>query len=322
MMHEHAEPAPPTRTLHALELPARLSDTGDATVRRALYVDCETTGLSFEHDQAIELALLPFTYALDDGRIGEVLHHEAQVHLHDPGRPLDALVTELTGLTDEDLRGRHIDVEAASALIARSSLIVARNARFDRPFFERALPATRALPWGCSQRDVRWSAHGFASAALHCLACHYGVFAKRRHRALADCEVGVWLLAQPLPGSDQRVLAALRQSARNETVLLWAVFARREYKDVLKARGYRWMPQRRHGILPSWWTELAPERVDAELEWLRETVYARDWFPPIPQRRIGARERWRADPLDGARLVSPEPTVRVDPERSHDGPTG
>ena len=159
-MHRQAESADETRTLRALALPARLCDTGDAPLRRALYVDCETTGLSFEHDQAIELAMLPFTYAPGDGRIGEVLHHEAQVHLHDPARPLDALITALTGLTDEDLRGRRIDAEAATALIARSDLIIAHNARFDRPFFERALPATRALPWGCSMRDVAWTAHG------------------------------------------------------------------------------------------------------------------------------------------------------------------
>ena len=59
-MHRQAESADETRTLRALALPARLCDTGDAPLRRALYVDCETTGLSFEHDQAIELAMLPF----------------------------------------------------------------------------------------------------------------------------------------------------------------------------------------------------------------------------------------------------------------------
>ena len=63
---------------------------------RALYVDCEPTGLSVERDQAIEVAMLPFTYTLDDGRIAEVLHHETQVYIQDPGRPLDAVITELT----------------------------------------------------------------------------------------------------------------------------------------------------------------------------------------------------------------------------------
>ena len=50
-------------------------------------------------------------------------------------------------------------------------------------------------------RDVPWTLHGCPSAALHCLACGYGTFARDRHRALADCEVGVWLLAQTLAGS-------------------------------------------------------------------------------------------------------------------------
>ena len=90
--HRRGTPSPSsrdTRTLCRLELPAHLCDTGDAALRRALYVDCETTGLSVEHDQAVELAMLPFTYSVADGRIAEALHHEAQVHLHDPGRPLD-----------------------------------------------------------------------------------------------------------------------------------------------------------------------------------------------------------------------------------------
>ena len=156
-MDAHCTPSGDTRTLHALELPARLCDTGDARLRRGLYVDCETTGFSFEHDQAIELALLPFTYAVDDGRIAEVLHDEAQVHLQDPGRALEPDIMALTRLTDEDLRGCSVDVDAASALIARSDLIVAHNARFDRPFFERVLPATRAVPWACSLREVPWT---------------------------------------------------------------------------------------------------------------------------------------------------------------------
>ena len=132
-MNEHREPTASTRTrtLHALELPARICDPGAAPLRRALYVDCETTGLSFERDQVIEVAMLPFTYTAD-GRIAEVLHHEAQVYLQDPGRPLDAQITALTGLTDDDVRGQHIDVEAATALIARSNLVVAHNSQWHR----------------------------------------------------------------------------------------------------------------------------------------------------------------------------------------------
>jgi len=300
-----------TRTLRKLELPARLCDPpGGAELRRALYVDCETTGFSTDDDEVIELALLPFTYAIPCGRVVEVLHDKALVARNDPGRPLDPAVTALTGLTDGDLEGQYIDVEAASALVSASGLIVAHNARFDRPFFERVVPATRAVPWACSMREVPWIAHGCPSAALHCLACQYRVFARDRHRALADCEVGVWLLAQTLPDSARPVLAALREHALRETVRLWAAFAPIETKDALKARGYRWMASAGGGIARAWWTEVEPELVSAELDWLREHIYD-GALPHIPQRRVTAHDRWRADPSDIAHRppVAPVPAA-------------
>ena len=270
-----ASDASETRTLHPLAFPARLSDPGAAELRRGLYVDCETTGFSPEHDAVIELALLPFTYTLA-GAVVEVLHDEAQAHRNDPGRSLPAEITHLTGLTDDDVRGERIDVEAASALIEGSGLIVAHNARFDRPFVERVLPAARARPWACTRAEVPWTAEGFASQALHCLLCAYGVFARDRHRALADCEAGVWLLAQRLPVSGDSVLAAMRRRALTATVRLWAIRAPFESKELLRARGYRWMPEMRDGIERSWWTDVEPDEVESELEWLREAVHARD----------------------------------------------
>ena len=212
--------------------------SGAAELRRGLYVDCETTGFSPEHDAVIELALLPFTYILA-GTLVEVLHDEAQAHRNDPGRPLPAEITHLTGLTDDDVRGERIDVEAASALIERSGLIVAHNARFDRPFVERVLPAARARPWACTRAEVPWTAEGFASQALHCLLCAYGAYARDRHRALADCEAGVWLLAQRLPVSGDFVLAAMRRRALTPTVRLWAIRAPFASKEALRARGFQ-----------------------------------------------------------------------------------
>ena len=206
----HSSDASETRTLHPLAFPVGASVPGAAELRRGLYVDCDTTGFSPEHDAVIELALLPFTYTLA-GTVVEVLHDEAQAHRNDPGRPLPAEITHLTGLTDDDVRGERIDVEAASALISRSDLVVAHNARFDRPFVERVLPAARARPWACTRAEVGWIAEGFASQALHCLLCAYGVYTRDRHRALADCEAGVWLLAQRLPVSGGTVLAAMRR---------------------------------------------------------------------------------------------------------------
>ena len=105
-----------TRTLHPLALPARAPGEGAGPLRRGVFVDCETTGLSAERDVLIELALLPFTYTL--GGVAQVLEDEGQAYRNDPGRPLPKEVAHLTGLTDEDLRGERVDVARAGALLA------------------------------------------------------------------------------------------------------------------------------------------------------------------------------------------------------------
>ena len=280
-----------TRVLHRLALPRAFDPGTDATERRlGLFVDCETTGADWTRDVLVELALLPFTYT-PEGRMAEVLHDEAQVHLRDPGRAL------ATGADDADVHSRHIDAVAAEALMERADLVVAHNARFDRPFIERVVPAAREKPWACSRLEVPWRAAGAPSDALHCLLCHYGVFAEHRHRALADCEAGVWLLGRRLPGTGRGVLALLLDAARSETVRLWAVGSPLAAKGRLRARGYRWMPEPRGEIPRGWWTEVAPELVDAERAWLAAAVYA-GAPAPVALRRVSARERFRADPAD------------------------
>ena len=291
------------RTLHPLVLPARLHDPlpGEQLLC-GLYVDTGTTGFDPQRDAVIELGLLPFTYTVG-GRIVDVFHDAAQVHRNDPQRALAPQIVALTGLTDDDVRGASVHLRAASALVVWADLIVAHNAAFDRPFVERVIPAARSASWACSQREVPWTEAGFPSAALTCLACAYGVYPRARHRALVDCEVGVWLLASALPHTGQPVLSALLERALSETVRLWAVRAPFEARRVLKRHGYRWMPEDDQDIPRSWWTEVAPGREDEEIEWLAQHVYhafganapVRD---ALPRRRITAVERWRSEPPD------------------------
>ena len=59
-------------------------------------------------------------------------------------------------------------------------------------------------------------------------------------------------LAQRLPVSGDTVLAAMRRRALTPTVRLWAIRAPFESKELLRARGYRWMPEMRDGIERSW----------------------------------------------------------------------
>lgn len=288
------------RTLLPLALPAQLFDPGPAALLRGLFVDCETTGTDPEHDEVIEIAMFPFSYT-PQGRIVHLLHREARAWRSDPGRPLAPEIVALTGLSDEMLRGERIDAEAAGALLGAANMVVAHNAKFDRAFFEKILPAARDKPWACSLEEVPWTEAGFPSRSLHCLACRYGAYARDRHRALADCEVGLWLLASVLPHTGRGVFATMREKAGADTIGLWALGSPFAAKGRLKARGYRWMPEARAGIAKSWWTELAPDRVDAEIEWLGEHAYRAFGLPAprsgqLPQRPITAHERWRRDP--------------------------
>ena len=111
----------------------------------------------------------------------------------------------------------------------------------------------------------------------------------------------MWLLTQQLPGEDRTVFAALRETAATPTIRLWAAGAPFDAKDELKAKRYRWMPEGQTGIPRSWWTDVAPADLEAELAWLADVYRANGRVlnaAELPRRDVTARDRWRADPLE------------------------
>jgi DNA polymerase-3 subunit epsilon len=243
----------------------------------ALYVDVETTGLDTSTDRIFQLALVPFEFSPEDGRIFGVA--EPQVHLEDPGRPIPPAVTALTGIADRDVAGRRIDDAAVLAAAAGAALVVAHNAGFDRPLVERRLPAFRELPWGCSQVEVPWARYGLPSAKLeYLLFSHCRAFAEA-HRADEDALCGVHVLATPFQ-TGEVPFGCLLASSRRRTVRLWAEGAAYEHRGTLKARAYRWSAGE-GGRPRAWYIDLPEEVVDAECAWLDSEIYR------------GTRRRWR-----------------------------
>lgn len=104
--------------------------------RRAVLVDTETTGLDQESDEVIELALLPFEYERDSGRIVAVDERQALSGLREPSIPIPPEATKLHGITDDMVKGRRIDPDRVKAIIKPAHLIIAHNAAFDRPMVE------------------------------------------------------------------------------------------------------------------------------------------------------------------------------------------
>jgi len=50
------------RQLRRLQIPDRFNDPQGGTIKQAMVIDVETTGLSTENDDVVQLAILPFEY--------------------------------------------------------------------------------------------------------------------------------------------------------------------------------------------------------------------------------------------------------------------
>jgi DNA polymerase-3 subunit epsilon len=238
----------------------------DPSVRkfRGVFLDVETTGVDPAADTIIELAMVPFEYSAD-GRIFAV--GQAFQGLNDPGRPLPAEITLLTGITDEMVRGHRLDPAEVAEFLNGTQLVIAHNAAFDRVFFENFFPALQDLRWACSLREVPWSEYGVEGHKLEYIAYRAGVFFEG-HRAEVDCHVALPALALTWPGRARPALADLRENALAASIQLWAVNSPFESKDLLKARGYRW-----NGELRSWHVTLPETGLATEKEWLAGNVY-------------------------------------------------
>ena len=242
---------------------------------RALFAD----QLGFGFDDAAPIAPAPVstktrkTLIVPPAPASEPLTPEAMalaLERHADYRVLRRLleIQELTGISDDMVRGHKLDELRVAAMLADADLVIAHNAGFDRPFVEARLARFAQLPWACSFADLDWKKEGRGSAKLTQLALELGWFYDA-HRAEMDCHALLAVLASPLPVSGQTGLAQLLSVAARPSYRLQATAAPFEAKDLLKARGYRWDGEHR-----VWHTRLGDEaQLQLECEWLKASVY-------------------------------------------------
>lgn len=256
------------RLVPIMDFGPRPTGAGDAAVQRVLVLDTETTGLQHRSDKIIELAMLLVQVDTATGLpFGLVEVFEG---FEDPGMPIPEVAQHVTGISDDMVKGQRLDDAQVAALVARADLVVAHNAGFDRPFVEARFPVFADKAWACSFADIDWKAAGAGSSKLGSLAQDQGWFYDA-HRAQVDCHALLQVLTRPV-GSDARTgLALLWAAAASPSFKLRATGSPFESKDLLKERGYRWDADAR-----VWACTLAtPERLEAELVWLKDTVYGR-----------------------------------------------
>jgi DNA polymerase-3 subunit epsilon len=264
----------------------KYNDSQDNDVKIAVYLDVETTGLDADNDKIIELAMVPFEFD-SDGKIYRVF--PAYNAFQDPGIPIPEQITRITGITDEMVAGQSIDIEQVKGLLSGTVLVIAHNARFDRPFMENLYQGFQDLWWGCSMADIGWQAEGIESSKLEYLAYKYGFFYEG-HRATIDCLAGIHLLSKTLPVSSEPAMKRLLESARRTDFRLWAVNAPFDMKDLLKSRGYRWSSGDEGGY-KAWYIDIPEPEVDNELEYLQKEIYSRP-MGELPKKKINAQLRY------------------------------
>lgn len=153
----------------------------------ATYVvfDVETTGLSAVYDTIIELAAVK----MHKGNVIDTFEE-----FIDPGHPLSKTTVNLTGITDEMVRGSKSEKEVLELFQAfsKDTILVAHNATFDMGFLNTSylrhqMPEAKN-PVIDTLELSRFLHPQMKSHRLNVLAKKYGVNLEQHHRAVFDSE--------------------------------------------------------------------------------------------------------------------------------------
>ena len=120
-----------------------VEDTWDTKLSELCFVcfDSETTGLSTEHDEVVQLGAVRVL----NGRVVDGEELDSYV---DPGRPIPPASTAVHKVSDADVKGAPDMIAASRSLhgFSQGAVLVAHNAPFDLAFLKRA-EARAGLCW-------------------------------------------------------------------------------------------------------------------------------------------------------------------------------
>ena len=274
------------RILRRMVPGSHLTSYDGSSQRMAIYIDLETTGLDPDSDEIIEIGMVPFRYS-PDGRIFSISDQPFSA-LREPSESVSDEVTNITGITNDMVKGKSIDPTDVEKFAADADLIIAHNAGFDRRFLEKFAPSFQRKPWACSMSQVPWKAEGFDGTRLSHIAAGYGFFYDA-HRAVTDCLAGIEVLSRVLPVSGGLAMSQLLTAARGVSKRVWAVNAPFEMKDDLKARGYRWNDGN-DGRPKAWFADIDEDAYQDEVGYLEGEIYGCEIDLPVTE--ITAFERF------------------------------
>ncbi|MFX4300055.1 3'-5' exonuclease [Pseudosulfitobacter pseudonitzschiae] len=281
--------------------PVRLSNA-----REGIILDVESTGLDTKKDEITELAMLRFTY----DEQGIISLGDLYDEFNEPSIPIPEEVVQLTGITDEMVKGHKIDPREVSVFIADAGVVLAHNANFDRKMVEANLKGVgfEGKDWHCTAMQIDWIMRGKSGRSLEVLALSEGLV-YGSHRADAD----IIATAFVLNSTDRNGISAFAEMLEKGSTPSIMVIAKdtpfqfskaspmfdpanpkAPCGDVLKKRGYRWSPDGSDifdAASKGWHTEIFgdEESKKSEADFLRD-FYGRE--VSIPSFRVDARDRY------------------------------
>ena len=180
----------------------------DAPLANAPFVvvDLETTGHRPDDGGVTEIGAIRLEGLREVGRFETLVH---------PGRPIPGFVTKLTGISDAMVAGAPPlrDVIGKFAEFADGAVLVAHNAAFDARLLDYAcrkwLGRPLGLPALCTVKLAQRLMPEQRRTSLEALSEHFGFSSGTRHRAMADAERTVDLLARFVPILQERGAATV-----------------------------------------------------------------------------------------------------------------
>jgi len=225
--------AAPLRIAPPVSLPGFTRSTSSRSLRqleRLLVLDTETTALSPEQGECIEVGAVSFLLP-------------CPINGAEAINGIPASVSQLEQPWQEALA-------CFQAMVSAADGILAHNAAFDRQWFGHGLLPSLDKPWICSMEDIPWPGERQLrpNPSVRDLALAYGVPVWAAHRALTDCTY---------------LVQVLQRCNDLEELLMAAQEPRRLYRAQLaysdrhqaKAAGFRW-----NDPVPGAWSKRLSER--------------------------------------------------------------
>jgi len=165
--------------------------------------DLETTGLSFQKDEIIEIGAVKFTVEVKGGKVVPKLEKEFETFVK-PNQMIPAEASNVNHIYDKDVQDAPAVGDAIkkfTAFCGQSSILIAHNANFDATFMRNAYKANpQMVPGNPVVDSLAITKAIMPEAGSHKLGNLAGMFLKsgeitmnidsaKMHRAVYDCEM-------------------------------------------------------------------------------------------------------------------------------------